>query len=958
MTAGDAARWGDLMVVGGARREEIRRRHGNGLDTVELDHGGRRLVLTFLEHAPEGVHPGNVRIDGPPSAARVRVTGVRRAAEDDPHLEDRLFVELARPGGPGQYTLRLVEPDAAGHPGWRPLPGMDPRFARAGFVFDIDEPVPVTGTGPAGAAAGVGRQASYLARDYEALRQLILDRLAATMPAWTERHIADIGITLVELLAYVGDDLSYYQDAVATEAYLQTARKRISVRRHARLTGYRLGEGCQARAWVCLSVTEDAQLPLREVVFAAAPGLPPGASPVLSPSAIAPGTGLAARRYTPVRATIGGPAVVTAGSHGSGPVLTVKKVHNDIALWAWGERESWLRAGATTAVLADGWADPDDHGPSAPRLLDLRAGDVVVFEATVDPSGIGPPDPAKRHPVRLTAVHSSVDRLYRQPILEITWAPPDALPFDLQVTAHAGGGTTVACAAVRGNVVLVGDGAVVTEQLAAGQTILGNSPLTWACPYPDPAAVARHQARMLRRLPRDWRRETEAWRHDALDGEPLDNHRLTRLRALLGEDVLTEFGLGGRDKDRPAREAEGLRRLLLEADRLLASRVRRLDVLAALARASGPLEPVLLREVADDWGGDLAASLSPHDPATWGSAWGATSQDAGQALPLLALAAAAGADGSGEPWTVVADLVESPPNSRQVMVEVDDAGLGHLRFSAGDQPEGPAEASYQVGQGTAGNLPADAINAIVPLTPGATAAAAAVESVANPLPAAGGLDPQSIAAAKAAMPGAFLVGQPRAIVAADFTALAERVAGVRRAKTVLRWTGARYSADVAIQPATGEDPDAELLAAADDALWPARRIGYDLLVRPPAYRPLVVGLDVDIAASASNAGVTAALAALLGSGWQADGTAALFNPQRLGFGQPVYASPIVAAVQDVPGVRAVVLTRLGFLGPPGARIPAHPPQRLRLRPSEIARLDNDPSAPEHGYAVLNVRGGR
>jgi predicted phage baseplate assembly protein len=956
--AGDAARWGDLMVEGGARRQEVRRRHGDGLDTVEVDHGGHRLVLTFLEHAPADVHPGNVRIDGPPGAAQVRVTGVRRAAEDDPHLEDRLFVELARPGGPGRYTLRLVEPDAAGRPGWRPLRGMDPRFAQVGFVFDIDEPVPVAGTGPAGAAAAAGLQASYLARDYEALRQLILDRLAATMPAWTETHVADIGITLVELLAYVGDDLSYYQDSVATEAYLQTARKRISVRRHARLVDYRLGEGCQARAWVCLSVTGDAQLPLRELEFAAVPGLPPGGSPVLPPSAIAPGTGLAARRYTPVRATIGGPAVVTAGGQGSGPMLTVKKAHNDIALWAWGERDSWLRAGSTTAVLADGWAEPHDHGPSAPRLLDLRAGDVVVLQATVDPSGIGPPDPAKRYPVRLTAAHASVDRLYGQPILEITWAPADALPADLQVTARGSGGTTVDCAVVRGNVVLAGDGAVVTEQLAAGQTVLSNPGLTWACPYPDPAMVARHQARMLRHLPAEWRREVEEWRHDALDGEPLDTHRLDRLRALLGEDVLTEFGLGGRDAGRPEREAEGLRRLLLEADRLLAPRVRRLEVLAALARASGPLEPVLLREVADDWGGDLAGSLSPHDPATWGPACAATSQDAGGALPLLTLTAAAGANGGGGPWTVVPDLIESPPDSQQVMVEVDDAGVAHLRFSPGGQPDGPAGAAYQVGQGAAGNLPADAINAIVPLTPGATAAAGVVASVDNPLPVTGGVDPQSVAAAKAAVPGAFLAGQPRAIVAADFTALAERVPGVRRAKTVLRWTGTRYSADVAIQPATGEDPDAELLAAVDGALWPARRIGYELWVRPPAYRPLVAGLDVDIAASASNAGVTAALAALLGSGWQADGTAALFNPRRLAFGQPVYASPIVAAAQDVAGVRAVVLTRLGFLGPPGARIPARPPQRLRLRSTEIARLDNDPSAPEHGYAVLNVRGGR
>ena len=76
------------------------------------------------------------------------------------------------------------------------------------------------------------------------------------------------------------------------------------------------------------------------------------------------------------------------------------------------------------------------------------------------------------------------------------------------------------------------------------------------------------------------------------------------------------------------------------------------------------------------------------------------------------------------------------------------------------------------------------------------------------------------------------------------------------------------------------------------------------------------------------------------------------------FGQPVYASPIVAAAQDIPGVEAVLLTRFGFLGPPGAPIPARIPKLLRLRPSEIARLDNDPEAPEHGYAVINLQGGR
>ena len=77
--ASSRARWGDLIVEGGARREEIRRRHGNGLDTIEVDRGGHRLILTFLEHAPANVHPANVRIEGPSaSPACPRTEIIRR----------------------------------------------------------------------------------------------------------------------------------------------------------------------------------------------------------------------------------------------------------------------------------------------------------------------------------------------------------------------------------------------------------------------------------------------------------------------------------------------------------------------------------------------------------------------------------------------------------------------------------------------------------------------------------------------------------------------------------------------------------------------------------------------------------------------------------------------------------------------------------------------------------------
>ena len=72
---------------------------------------------------------------------------------------------------------------------------------------------------------------------------------------WTETHAADLGVALVEVLAYAADHLSYQQDAVGTEAYLGTARSRISLRRHARLVDYQISEGCNARTLVCVTAT-------------------------------------------------------------------------------------------------------------------------------------------------------------------------------------------------------------------------------------------------------------------------------------------------------------------------------------------------------------------------------------------------------------------------------------------------------------------------------------------------------------------------------------------------------------------------------------------------------------------------------------------------------------------------------------------------------------------------------
>jgi len=52
-----------------------------------------------------------------------------------------------------------------------------------------------------------------LAKDYSSFRRLLIDLIPQLNPNWLERNPSDLGIALLELLAYEGDYLSYFQDA-------------------------------------------------------------------------------------------------------------------------------------------------------------------------------------------------------------------------------------------------------------------------------------------------------------------------------------------------------------------------------------------------------------------------------------------------------------------------------------------------------------------------------------------------------------------------------------------------------------------------------------------------------------------------------------------------------------------------------------------------------------------------
>lgn len=78
----------------------------------------------------------------------------------------------------------------------------------------------------------------YTSKDFSGFESSLFAYASLVMPQWTARQTGDFGVLLVDMVAYVGDILSYYQDRIAAEAYLSTATQYSSVVNLAALIGY------------------------------------------------------------------------------------------------------------------------------------------------------------------------------------------------------------------------------------------------------------------------------------------------------------------------------------------------------------------------------------------------------------------------------------------------------------------------------------------------------------------------------------------------------------------------------------------------------------------------------------------------------------------------------------------------------------------------------------------------
>ncbi|MFD1213391.1 baseplate J/gp47 family protein [Arthrobacter sp. GCM10027362] len=102
----------------------------------------------------------------------------------------------------------------------------------------------------------------YTGRDYEGILKALREQVPRKLPEWQDfMNEADFGNVMLQLFAYLGDVLSYYQDRVANESFLNTATTRRSVIEHLRLIGYPMRTAAPASTTLTISLPAGTRIP-------------------------------------------------------------------------------------------------------------------------------------------------------------------------------------------------------------------------------------------------------------------------------------------------------------------------------------------------------------------------------------------------------------------------------------------------------------------------------------------------------------------------------------------------------------------------------------------------------------------------------------------------------------------------------------------------------------------------
>ena len=304
-------------------------------------------------------------------------------------------------------------------------------------------------------------------------------------------------------------------------------------------------------------------------------------------------------------------------------------------------------------------------------------------------------------------------------------------------------------------------------------------------------------------------------------------------------------------------------------------------------------------------------------------------------------------------WKPRPDLLNSNRDATAFVVETETDGSSYLRFGDnrhGLRPQSGSTfyATYRVGNGIRGNVGSEAIAHIVTDN-------LQIIKISNPLPAKGGIEPESIEDVRQSAPYALGI-QQRAVTPEDYAEIAQRHPQVQKAAATFRWTGSWYTVFVTIDRQGGLPVDRAFKEEMRQYLERFRMAGYELEVDAPRFVSLEIELRVCVQRDYFRSDVKKALLEVFSDRILSDGKRGVFHPDNFTFGQPVYLSRLYATAQALPGVIAVQITKFQRQGNPSQE--ALDKGKLELGRLEIARLDNDLNFPENGVLRLNMEDGK
>jgi hypothetical protein len=302
-------------------------------------------------------------------------------------------------------------------------------------------------------------------------------------------------------------------------------------------------------------------------------------------------------------------------------------------------------------------------------------------------------------------------------------------------------------------------------------------------------------------------------------------------------------------------------------------------------------------------------------------------------------------------WQVVARSNTGQPTQYDV---IGDNGscirFGNDVFGASPADQDLFQVTYRTGLGAIGNVAADSITMIDPSMAGLITAAR------NPFAATNGADKETASHIQRMAPQAFRATPYRAVLASDYEAAAESLPWVQKAGASFRWTGSWMTVFTAADPRGSEQISVVEEIQLVELLNRRRLAGYESYAPPPDYVSIDLRIEVCVQTGWLDGDAEASVLNVLGSSTRAQDAAGFFFADRFTFGTPLYRSRLEAAIQNAPGVGGVRAinyrqrgTFAGFVDLPEIVTPA---------PTQILRVDNDPSWPERGAIRVIAEGGR